>query len=144
MSNRNEILGISYSTACNQLRKNLLFDLAGRLNLLVCYRCNESILAPRELSIDHKKAWLEFESSDLFWDLDNLAFSHLSCNSGASRRTTGFTGKVSTLRKSIVDDKLFCSKCETQKDVIHFTKNKNRWTGYEHYCKECRASYRNK
>lgn len=78
-------LGMPYGTAMNRLRKELLFSLLQRLGEDVCYRCGKRILLIRELSIEHKEAWLDV-NPELFWDIDNVTFSHLGCNSGASRK----------------------------------------------------------
>ena len=52
----------------------------------VCHRCSENILHLEELSIDHVKSWMKSDTPvDTFFDLDNIAFSHLSCNSAAGR-----------------------------------------------------------
>lgn len=87
MSNekKSNTLGMSHGTACNRLRKNILFSLLTKLNENVCFRCGKTIVSVDELSIEHKQPW-EGISADLFWDLDNIAFSHLGCNSAAGRR----------------------------------------------------------
>ncbi len=79
--NKNEFLGMPFGTAQSRLRKMMLFDLLKRHNENICYRCGREIESIDELSLEHKKAWLNV-SLELFWDLGNLAFSHLHCNSG--------------------------------------------------------------
>ena len=64
-----------------------MFSLVQKLELQYCYRCNERIENYKVLSIDHIKSWLHV-STDLFWDIDNIAFSHLSCNSATSSAAT--------------------------------------------------------
>lgn len=51
----------------------------------ICFRCNKEI--NREtFSIEHKIAWLDSSNpKELFFDLNNIAFSHVSCNAAASR-----------------------------------------------------------
>ena len=83
--NKNEFLGMPYGTANNQLRKMILFDLVKRCGLDTCYRCGKKIENIDDLSIEHKKAWLGVDVK-LFWDLNNIAFSHLNCNIGSGRR----------------------------------------------------------
>lgn len=82
-------LGMSFGTAQNRLRKQIMFDLLNRLDKLLCFRCSKKITTVHELSVDHKQPWLDSET-DLFWDLNNIAFSHLSCNCKArkSRKKT--------------------------------------------------------
>jgi len=77
--NKDKFLGMPYGTAQNKLRKMVLFELLKRHNENVCYRCGKKIEVVNELSVEHKKAWLNI-STDLYWDLNNVAFSHLHCN----------------------------------------------------------------
>ena len=48
-----------------------------------CFRCDEKITNYIELSIDHMDAWLDQDNS-VFWNLNNIAYSHLTCNSAKS------------------------------------------------------------
>ena len=84
---KNKQLGINFSTAQHRLRKKLFFMLVRRLKLDTCYRCKHLIVESDDLSIDHKKPWLDNDTR-LFWDLGNIAFSHKSCNSSAARFNT--------------------------------------------------------
>jgi hypothetical protein len=79
-----ETLGMPQGTASNRLRKMLLFRQLEKHNENVCVRCNQIILTVEELSVEHIKPW-EGISAELFWDLDNVAFSHLNCNVAARR-----------------------------------------------------------
>ncbi len=87
MSNKKkyEMLGMPFGTAQNKLRKQILFMLLEKLGWLDCFRCGLDIESVDNLSVEHKKPWVN-ESADLFWDLENIAFSHASCNSGAHNR----------------------------------------------------------
>lgn len=83
-------LGMSHGSACNRLRKQIMFDLVKRCGLDDCYQCSKKIETVEELSIEHKTPWLHSDDPvDLFFDLDNIAFSHLKCNTLSSRRTNG-------------------------------------------------------
>ena len=77
---KRKFLGMHYGTASNKLRKKIMLMLLKKLDKNWCYRCGAEIETERELSIDHKKSWFKV-SVELFWDLNNIAFSHLSCNS---------------------------------------------------------------
>lgn len=82
-----EQLGMPIGTASGKLRKSLFFEFLKRLNLHYCFQCGSEICSEDELSIEHKIPYLDSENPvKLFFDLDNIAFSHLSCNCGASRR----------------------------------------------------------
>lgn len=80
-------LGMPYGTANNILKKNLLFYFVQKENLDICYRCNEKIENVESLSIEHKKSWLDSDNpKETFFDLNNIAFSHLNCNSKAGKK----------------------------------------------------------
>ena len=80
-------LGMNHSTAQGRLKKRILFMLIQRLKLDSCFQCKNLIVDVDDLSIDHKKPWLD-EDTRLFWDMGNIAFSHRSCNSSAARFNT--------------------------------------------------------
>jgi hypothetical protein len=75
------LLGENYSTACYKLRKIIMFNLARRTGEDSCYRCGKIIRTIEEFSIDHIEQWIKAEDPhESFYDLNNIAFSHLSCN----------------------------------------------------------------
>lgn len=76
---KSRTLGMPHGTACNKLRKQILFHLLIKLGENKCFKCSEIIEKVADLSIEHKQPW-EGISADLFWDLNNIAFSHLHCN----------------------------------------------------------------
>ena len=91
MSNSNkkkaDQLGMPIGTAANRLRKQFMFRLLRETGKDTCFQCSKQIESVRDLSIEHIVPWLD--SSDpveTYFDLDNIAFSHLKCNSGAARR----------------------------------------------------------
>lgn len=109
---KSSFLEIPYGTACSKLRKLLLFRMSQGLGLDSCFRCGRKILSESDFSIDHKKEWLH-EDPELFWDLDNIAFSHLSCNIGASRIPH---------RIGCPEGQSWCSKCQESLPVEDFYK----------------------
>lgn len=78
-------LGVSSGTARWRLLKMTLFRILQKTELDVCYRCGGKILRWQDLSLDHIKDWLDIDPA-LFWDTDNIAFSHLRCNNAACGR----------------------------------------------------------
>lgn len=83
---KTEQLGMSFGAAVYHLRKQIMFSLIQQLDRAVCFRCGKVIENVGEFSIDHKQHWLDSDDpSSLFWDLDNIAFSHQGCNSGHHR-----------------------------------------------------------
>lgn len=80
-------LGMPHGTAANRLRKIIMFSLLVRLHENLCFRCGREIEKADDLSVEHKEPWLHV-SSDLYWDLENIAFSHGKCNVGSARTDT--------------------------------------------------------
>lgn len=85
---KSEQLGLPYGTAMARLRKMVLFDLLVRCEENICFHCETPIKTVTELSMEHKEPWLDVDT-DLFWDIDNIAFSHLVCNTRAARSFNG-------------------------------------------------------
>lgn len=119
---KNEQLGMPYGTANNKLKKQILFAYIQRCEDNVCYRCGEKIENIENFSIDHKVPWLD-NSPDLFWDLDNIAFSHLSCNAGAGRRRS---------KQNIT---VVCNYCGQEFERAKYNVNSSIKKGYKNtYC----------
>lgn len=79
-------LGMNHGTASHRLRKDILFFLLQETGKDICFQCGKEITQVGELSIEHKIPWLHSKDPvGLFFDLDNIAFSHLSCNSAGAR-----------------------------------------------------------
>ncbi|KKL97767.1 hypothetical protein LCGC14_1831170, partial [marine sediment metagenome] len=75
-----EQLGMSHGKASNRLRRKLLFDALKRLGEISCFVCGEEMTA-EDFSVEHKEPWLDSEDPQkLFWDLDNISYSHKRCN----------------------------------------------------------------
>lgn len=80
-------LGMPNGTATARLRKSILFKLVQETGRNICFQCGKAIESEEELSIEHKVPWLDSgDPVKLFFDLNNIAFSHLSCNVAACRR----------------------------------------------------------
>jgi hypothetical protein len=75
-----EQLGMDFGKASYILNKDLLFSLIEDIS---CYRCGLD-LTREDFSIDHKIAWRNnIDAFQLFFDLDNIAYSHKNCNSSS-------------------------------------------------------------
>lgn len=85
-SKKRNQLGMNPSTASSRLVKDILFNFIDQQGIN-CYHCN-SPMTREDFSIEHKTPWLDSENpKELYFDLDNISFSHLLCNTGAARRT---------------------------------------------------------
>lgn len=125
-------LGMPFGTANARLRKALLFKLIKKYNEDICYRCKNPINAINELSIEHKIPWFG-NSPDLFWDLDNVTFSHLSCNVAASN-------KPWARNTTAPANQLWCKGCKDYRSKEAFYISKSSKTGYLPKCKPCTIS----
>ena len=135
-------LGVSQGTAVHRLRKNIMFSFAKRLDEDTCFKCGQKIETADELSIEHKEPW-ENRSAELFWDLDNIAFSHLKCNKphtnngGDGNHFKEFLDRTSKTRNAPEGT----AWCGGHRDYLHtdaFHPNPHNASGYASYCKECR------
>jgi hypothetical protein len=83
---KNKQLGIDAGTAASRLRKELLFKYIRKAGDNYCFQCGAEIETTDELSVEHKVPWLDSEDPiEMFFNLENIAFSHLKCNIGARR-----------------------------------------------------------
>lgn len=124
-------LGMPHGTAANRLRKQLLFKYVQQAGDDVCFKCGQKIESVDDLSIEHKEPW-ENRSVEFFWDLDNIAFSHIRCNVPHIR------GKA-TARYIVEEGLARCSTCKQSLPVSMFTKSYVNKTGWNHRCKQCTA-----
>ena len=78
-------LGMNPSTASGRLLKDLLFKFVQEAGH-VCHQCGKPMLR-ENFSIEHKTPWLDSDNPvELFFSLDNIAFSHKGCNIAAARK----------------------------------------------------------
>lgn len=95
LKKKQEQLGMPLGTASAKLRKSILFSLLKETGKNVCYQCGRVIENEDELSIEHKVPYLDSDNpKELFFSLENIAFSHLDCNIRAARRSTKALSKV--------------------------------------------------
>jgi len=88
-------LGMPLGTAAGKLRKAVLFNVLRRHGEAVCFRCQQEIASADDLSIEHKRPWLHVDAA-LFWDVENVAFSHLRCNRPNRPFDLGSVNRVKT------------------------------------------------
>lgn len=85
IQNKHDQLGMNPSTASGRLVKDILFSLIVETGKNICFHCQKEINR-KNFSIEHKIPWLHSEDpKKLFFDLGNIAFSHLKCNIAAAR-----------------------------------------------------------
>jgi hypothetical protein len=131
---KSEQLGMPYGTAFNRLRKLVTFSLLQKHGENVCYVCRKEIATAEDLTIEHKVPWQDNDTA-LFWDLENIAFSHLKCN---TPHRWGMRRKVGPEGTS------WCADCKKFREVEFFPRDRHRWNGYHNHCKDCLSAKRNK
>jgi hypothetical protein len=78
-------LGMNPSTASQRLIKDLLFKFVSEAGH-TCHQCGGE-LTRMNFSVEHKTPWLDSDDPvGMFFDLENVSFSHRSCNASAARR----------------------------------------------------------
>lgn len=121
-------LGMSGGKAYHKLRKKILFYYIKKAGNNICYRCEKKINDIDDFSIDHKKHWLN-NNIKLFWNIRNIAFSHLKCN---------LKSKNHSYKRDCIKGKFWCIKCKKFKPKKDFIPSRN----YKfQYCKECKRKY---
>jgi hypothetical protein len=129
---KKELLGMPHGTAANRLRKMILFHILKRHNENTCFRCGKTIDDIGELSIEHKASW-QLGGGHLFWDMENIAFSHLKCN----RPSINLPGTGSSRRKIGPHGTAWCNHCKVFLSTYKFYKNRSNWNGYANQCIDC-------
>lgn len=136
-------LGMAFGTAMHRLRKLVLFALLQKYDEDTCCRCGQSIESADELSMEHKEPWLGVDPA-LFWDLDNIGFSHLVCNIRSARRvsTRGQPrpGYQPENKKIGPAGTTWCGSCKRFRPLSEFHVDQSRWDGLRNRCKACRRS----
>lgn len=123
---KSAFLGMPYGTASNKLRKMVLFDLLCQMKHNCCFKCKKEIENVDQLSMEHMRPW-EGRSKELFWDLNNISFSHLRCN-----KPHKYPSRV------IQDDKIQCNKCKEFLEAKFYHSDKSTKIGIYYICKKCR------
>ena len=110
--------------------RQILFDMVRKLQRDTCYQCDKPILTLEEFSIEHKTPWLHASNAaELYFDLDNIAFSHRSCNYGAAR---------SARKVELKDDGThWCGGCQAYKPESDFFPSYITYPIFR--CRECHS-----
>jgi hypothetical protein len=86
--NKTKQLGMPFSKANYTLYRDIMYHLAIKSGLDLCVHCNKP-LSRDTFSVEHKISWQNSDNPvELFFSMDNIAFSHLSCNISVARKAT--------------------------------------------------------
>jgi hypothetical protein len=97
---RAALLGMPYGTAEKHLRKAMLHSLAQQCGKNLCRWCQTEISSPDDLAVVHVQDWSD--DADKYWDLNNVAFSHVSC--AAARGGIQQEDQMDRIKVTIVDE----------------------------------------
>jgi hypothetical protein len=111
-------------TASARLKKQVMLHLLQRLGEDLCLRCGQRIERAEDLSLDHRNPWLHVDPG-LFWDLNNIAFSHKWCN------TTDRNAKTIISPEGYA----WCSKCQDHLPADQFARHSDTRSGYAFLCR---------
>ena len=131
-------LGMPHGTAQGKLRKSILFHLLVKLKEDVCFKCGKQIEIVGDLSIEHKLPW-EGRDAELFWDLNNIAFSHLRCNRPDKPHNLGGWNRIERPA-----GQNWCRLHKSFLPVENFSKDSSEFNGLRTICKEHQHYYRDK
>jgi hypothetical protein len=91
---KHQQLGMNAGTASGRLSRMLLFRFVQDAGQDVCFQCACKIESIEDFSIEHKKPWLDSDDpAGVFFDLDNIAYSHKRCNFAASRTNKKYSSR---------------------------------------------------
>ena len=125
------------STAQARLLRDLLFNFAINSGHK-CFRCGER-LDRKTFSIEHIEDWLDSDDPiGKFFDVDNIAYSHLRCNVGASRTVSGQVRKHGLKRYNTYGCR--CEICKAAKSK--YNKLRKRWVGRVAQASDCKPEYK--
>ena len=80
-------LGMNPSTASHRLVKDILWKLIVNTKQDSCCKCGV-IMTRENFSIEHLTPWMDSEDPvGIYFDLNNISFSHLGCNVADKRDT---------------------------------------------------------
>lgn len=117
-------LGMNPSTASARLVKDILWSLIAETGRDKCCKCGEQ-MERSTFSIEHITPWLDSgDPSGLFFDLENIGFSHLSCNFSDARRERKTSEHGTLARYGSGCRCLLCKKVKAEDYAAYYTKEK--------------------
>lgn len=122
---KSQFLGMSLGTANQRLSRRILFYLLQKYGEDICFCCKEKIEHIEELTIEHIRPWLNIDT-DLFWDLNNISFSHHKCN------------KVHKTNRKCKIGYYWCQHCRKCLKAQDFGSPKDKAGRFRSYCNHCR------
>ena len=123
---RAELLGMHPSTAQARLLRDILFDYVSKASEK-CYRCGGE-LSRDNFSIDHKEHWMQADNPfEAFFDIENISYSHQSCNSGAQYKRGKGCGTLWSYKKGCRCNECVEAKSKENKRSYDPIKRKDKY-----------------
>lgn len=130
MDKKKTQLGMNPSTASHRLVKDILFKFVQEAGH-TCHQCAGE-LTRDTFSVEHKEPWLDSaDPQGLYFNLDNIAFSHLSCNSKAARRDKLPCGTLASYNRGCRCDECRPCNAESKRKYYSTEKRKERYLKHE-------------
>ena len=127
MDKKKEQLGMPYGTASGRLVKDILWKMIEDTDNFICLHCHKP-MSRETFSIEHIVPWLDSEDPKaLFFDLKNITFSHLSCNSGARRTEESQCGTERKYKRGCRCDKCSIFMKDTYSRRYNSEKRKEKY-----------------
>lgn len=83
------------STASHRLVKDILWELILQTEKNICFKCKRE-MTRETFSIEHIIPWLDSPNPlELYFDQNNISFTHLKCNTGDARKHKAVCGTIS-------------------------------------------------
>lgn len=124
MNKKSQQLGMNASTANHRLVKDILWSLILETKKNKCCKCHEQ-MTRENFSIEHLVPWLDSEDPlGLYFDLDNIGFSHLKCNISSARKVKSECGTFSKYTSGCRCR--LCKDANTANSKKHYSSEKRR------------------
>jgi len=112
------------STAQGKLVRDILWEMIRIAGMTSCHHCGKP-MDRNTFSIEHIEPWLDSEDPvGLFFDLDNISFSHQECNIKASRTNKSPCGTVQKYNNGCRCDS--CRNAKSVKAAKYYTTERRR------------------
>lgn len=90
LENDYDILEMGFAHANHRLKQQIIYNMAEKSRLNMCFKCGQKIRSVEDLSIEHINGW---NNEQELLDINNISISHLHCNCGASNAGSGKLAK---------------------------------------------------
>ncbi|QXL90327.1 hypothetical protein [Salmonella phage NINP13076] len=125
MEKKKQQLGMNPSTASARLVKDLLWDFIVKCKKDSCVKCGKPMTRDT-FSIEHIVPWLDSDDPRKnFFDVENIGYSHLSCNISDARKPKAEHGSWTMYCKFGCRCDL-CKNVNSERRAAVYTKEKRR------------------